>query len=56
MTLMRKLTLNVCHSQTHNLVKVMGLVQPMGLATSGHNPSHIVLSGLSHGVTSNEYA
>ena len=58
MTLMRKLTLNFCHSQTHDLVKVKvtGSVQPMGLATSGCSPSHIVLSSLSDGVMSDEYA
>ena len=58
MTLVRKLTLNFCHSQTHDpvKVKVMGSVQPMVLATSGHDLGHIVLSVLSHGVISDEYA
>ena len=27
----------------------------MGLITSGHSPSHIVMPSLSHGVTSDEY-
>ena len=58
MTLMRKLTLNFCHSQMHDpvKVKVMGSVQPMGLTTSGHDSSHIALSSLGHGVASDEYA
>ena len=32
-----------------------GVVQPMGLATSGHGPCCIVVPALSHGVTSNDY-
>ena len=53
MTLMRKLTLNFCHSQTCGLVKVrvLGLVPPTCLFASGLGPGHVVMPNLSHAVT-----
>ena len=50
MTLMRKLILSSCHSQTCDpvRVKVMVLVQPMGLIASGHSPGLIVVPTLGH--------
>ena len=44
MTLMRRLTLNFCHSQNCSQVKVRGsgLVLPMGFVTSGCSSSHAV--------------
>ena len=53
MTLMRKLTLDFGHTQSHNQVrgKVMGVGQPIGLIASGCGPSLDVMLGLVHGTT-----
>ena len=64
MTLMKKLTLNFCRSQTYGPVKVrvLELVPPPGPVASGCGPGNVVTLTLSHtamsshGMMPSEYA